>query len=77
MHRSKEAILCDILSSSLEKVNKTKLMYKVSIRYPKLMGYLGYLIDRGLLLQIDGLYLSSEKGRVYINAYQKMSEIIA
>jgi predicted transcriptional regulator len=77
MVRSKEAILRDMLAAATEKVNKTTMMYRANLSYPQLMQHLTYLVEKQLLLKQDGLYAASEKGRAYVNAYQRMSEIIA
>ena len=76
MARSREAILRDMLYVASEKVNKTTLMYRASLSYPQLVEHLNYLIERQMIINSDGLYVTSEKGRAFIHAYQKMQEII-
>lgn len=77
MARSKEEILSDLLAATREKVNKTTVMYRANLSHPQLMGHSTYLIEKQMIIRQDGLYVASEKGRVYVDAYQKMLEIIA
>jgi predicted transcriptional regulator len=76
MARSKEAILKDMLAAATEKVNKTTMMYRANLSYPRLVEHLTYLIEKAMIIEQDGRYVASEKGRAYVNAYQKMLEII-
>lgn len=77
MVRSKEAILRDLLSAATEKVNKTTIMYRANLSYSQMVEHLTYLIEREMIIKQDGQYVASEKGRAYVNAYQRMLEIIA
>ena len=76
MPRCREAILRDMLGTALEKVNKTKLMCGASLSYPQLVEHLNYLIEREMIINLSGQYVTSEKGRAFLHAYQKMREII-
>jgi predicted transcriptional regulator len=77
MARSKEAMIRDLLAATTEKVNKTTMMQRANLSYPQLMQHLTYLVETQMIIRQDGRYVASEKGRAYVNAYQRMSEIIA
>lgn len=77
MARSRDEILRDMLAIALERVNKTAIMYKANLSYPQLIGHLKYLVDKKMIIKLDGLYVTNGKGRAYITAYEKMQEIIA
>ena len=66
-----------MLASATQQVNKTSIMYRANLSYAQLIEHLTYLIEKKMLIKQGGLYFASEKGRAYVDAYQKIQEIIA
>jgi predicted transcriptional regulator len=76
MARSKEEILRDVLEVALEKVNKSRMMYRANLTYAQLIENLKHLEEKGMIVKLEGYFVTTEKGRAYILAYQKMLEIM-
>lgn len=71
----------DIMSQILEAARggamKTKIMYKASLSYPQLKGYLSMLIENALLEYEKGRheYRTTEKGMKFMHFYHDMDQI--
>jgi predicted transcriptional regulator len=76
MNRSREEILGDMLSVAVEPVNKTAIMYKAKLSYDQLRDYLSYLVDRQMIENTAGMWVTTEKGRAYLASYRVIAGII-
>jgi predicted transcriptional regulator len=53
MRRSRFDIIVDILTTSIEGVNKTKIVYDANLNFKVAKEYLDFLIEAGLLEEIS------------------------
>jgi len=76
-YRSRTDIVFQILGAANGGSTKTKIMYKAYMSYSQLKEYLAVLMENGLLehLPIENLYRTTEKGMMFMKAYENM-EII-
>lgn len=63
----------DIATSILEFLDagsmfRTHVMYKVRLSYAQLKYYRQFLLSKGLLVEVDGKWAITEKGRKYLKA---------
>ena len=78
MNRSREEIVADILSVAGEPVKKTMIMYKAHLSFEQLKLYLDFSREKGLISNTeDGLWIATDKGRLFLSQYQLISAIIA
>lgn len=72
--RGKLEIIADILSVTQKRAKKTEIVYKANINFTRVEKYLPYLMELGLIKQIDGEYLITEKGREFLRDYENVKE---
>jgi len=75
--RGEVQILMDILTTSLNGVKVTHLMYRANLSYSTLRKYLFATLNQGLIIKVnnnDGsvLYRTTEKGKLLLN---KLKEV--
>jgi predicted transcriptional regulator len=68
-NRGRLDIVRDVLSIALVKVRKTKIMYQASLNYAQLEKYLKTLLDGGLVECDGSCYLTTQKGREFLETY--------
>nr|CAH65785.1 putative transcriptional regulator [Sulfolobus neozealandicus] len=61
--RTKYEILHDILSVCENGAKKTWIMYKANLSHELTNEYINELIEKGLIVQKDGLYYLTDKGK--------------
>lgn len=66
-----------MLSSAIEPVTKTALMYRAHLSFMQLKEYLAYLAKRQLLEMKGGLWIITERGRIYLDSYEVVGRIVA
>ena len=75
-------IIHAILSVCTEGALKTHVMFKCNLNSSQVQQYLAYLVDRGLLekerkaYSTKTSYLTSERGRRYMRAYNEVVEML-
>lgn len=78
-NRSRQDIICDILSTiELEKLSKTKVMYRASLSYTQLKNYENYLQSNELIeiSKADDLWMLTGKGKQYLDACRLVEQIV-
>jgi predicted transcriptional regulator len=55
---------------------KTRIMCKVKLNFTQASDYLNRLTSLGLLSRRKGKYITTDKGRQFISAYNQLGEII-
>jgi predicted transcriptional regulator len=77
MHRTKESIIADILSGAHEPVNQTALMYSARMSHRQLFSYVRLLDELGLIQSTgEGNLVITQKGRLYLQNYKAISDIM-
>ena len=76
MRRSKFEIVAGIMQACLVPRGKTRIMCKVKLNFTQANDYLDQLTSLGLLSCMKGKYVTTEKGRQFISAYNQLGEII-
>lgn len=73
-HRTRYDIIAKILRTSLDGPKKTKIMNSTQVSYNKLMEYLSFLIENGMLEydEKNRIYKTSSKGKAYLRNYDKI-----
>jgi predicted transcriptional regulator len=78
--RSRLDIIADILDASHGRVRKTHLMYKCSMSFTQMKGYLDLILRAKLLVvENDGpnlLFKISRKGRSFLKSYQSLKALM-
>ncbi|GIU71759.1 MAG: hypothetical protein KatS3mg003_1238 [Candidatus Nitrosocaldaceae archaeon] len=72
--RNKEEILADILHASINGATKSRIMYNSFLNYSQLEKYLNYALDLGLLEHNNSIYKITDKGREYLNLFDRLKE---
>jgi predicted transcriptional regulator len=68
-------IVRDVLSITLVKVRKTRVMYQANLSYVQLERYLKVLLDGGLMeCDGDSCYLITQKGREFLQTFANYLE---
>ncbi|MFQ5831401.1 MAG: winged helix-turn-helix domain-containing protein [Candidatus Thorarchaeota archaeon] len=81
-YRSKMRILADMMrtiqSESEEGAGPTKILYSANLSHDRLTQYLGELVDKELIREIDvggnRVYVLTEKGREFLREFVKMEK---
>ena len=73
-NRSRTDIIADILTTSLEGVKKTHLMYSCYLSFDQLTKYLDLLIESKMIVyEIKGkIFKTTSKGKEYLATYDKI-----
>ena len=78
--RSRLDIIADMLDASHGRVRKTHLMYKCSMSFTQIEGYLNLILGAKLLVvENDGpnlLFKISRKGRSFLRSYQGLKALM-
>jgi predicted transcriptional regulator len=68
------------MASILRKANtgakKTWLLYGANLSFSQYQRYLKTLVDLELILEKDGLYITTAKGRAFIRGYVKLLSLL-
>jgi len=75
-YRTREEILVRVLSSLKQPLLKTQLMYDSRMNFVQLKSYYDYLWQNGLVNELDGKLVASEKGIQYLLALEAASRIL-
>jgi predicted transcriptional regulator len=75
-YRGKLDIIADILSVASRNARKTQIMYQANLSYKVLRKYLSEILGAQLVRFEDEsqLFLLTEKGREFLEAYEKYSK---
>jgi predicted transcriptional regulator len=82
-HRGNFDIIADILGASHGGVKKTYLMYRCNLSFKQMKSYSRFLIETGLL-QINvnqgngegGLFEVTDKGKIFLKAYDSLTSLM-
>jgi len=74
--RSEIEILTEILCLARESPRKTALLYRVNLNHALLNKYLGYLIERGLLVKEEDVYSITDKGYEFLTLSRKLQRLL-
>jgi len=74
--RSEIEILTEILCLARESPRKTALLYRVNLNHALLNKYLGYLIERGLLVKEEDVYSITDKGYEFLTLSRKLQHLL-
>jgi predicted transcriptional regulator len=77
-YRSSTEIIDSMLRSIRSGATKTHIMYRAYMSYSQLKEYLKLLEERQLIIYEPGsqLYLLTEKGLKFMDAYDKINELV-
>ena len=76
MNRSRFEIMADLMQTCLMPQGKTRIMCKVKLNFTQVNEYLTQLTSLGLLSKEKGKYVTTDKGRRFISAYNRLGEIM-
>jgi len=78
-NRQKDEIIRDILTVSNGGARISHIMFKAYLSHGQAKGYLGELIGQGFMEydSIERTYCTASKGMEYLQAAEKMSEMLA
>ena len=65
MRRSRTDIAIDILRVAMKGSNKTRIVYETNLNFELATKYLKMLEDKGLISHENGLYKTTDKGKVF------------
>ena len=78
--RGRVEIMMDILDEASASVNKTGIVYGANLNFNMAGRYLPLLINRGLLIKLDGgrgnVYKITERGREILKNYRRVREFV-
>jgi len=72
--RTRYEIIHDILSQCENGAKKTWLMYKANLSYELTNNYINKLVEKELIVQKDGLYYLTDKGRKLLDLLKDYKE---
>ena len=75
-NRTRNEIIAEMLSSVGSPSPKTAMMYGARLSYAQLRHYHDYLEKRGLIVQVEGLWVATEKGRSFLRAYAQAEKLL-
>lgn len=84
VNRSRIDILASLITHSINKTRKTKLILACNLSFPQCKIYLDFLVDRGFLIknmiEENGreleTYQATSRGIDFVNHYKRLNEII-
>jgi predicted transcriptional regulator len=65
-----------MLKLALNGMRKTHIMYGANLSYTQLTKYLDILVKSQLLTRQQGLYITTERGRSFIDAFYEIQYIL-
>ena len=78
--RGRVEIMMDILDEAFVGVNKTGIVYGANMNFNMAERYLPLLINRGLLVKLDGergdVYKITKRGREVLKNYKRVREFV-
>ncbi|MFO7967783.1 MAG: DUF4364 family protein [Archaeoglobaceae archaeon] len=78
MKRSRFEIIIDILNASMERANKTKIVYDARLNFKQAEEYINFLIEADLLTkEIEGnrkTYKTTEKGKEMVSKFKELTD---
>jgi len=72
--RTRYEIIHDILAQCENGAKKTWLMYKANLSYELTNNYINKLVEKELIIQKDGLYYLTDKGRKLLELLKEYKE---
>lgn len=77
-YRGKDQIIFEILKEMMEKpITKTRIMYRACLSYTQVKSYVDVLEKTGLIHPHNGLYMITEKGKNWLDAFHKLNSILS
>ena len=76
--RDKTEIIALILESAkMNKITKSRIMYRAALSYAQLKAYLSLLLETGLLeyQKAERVYEITEKGEYFLHVYNQISKV--
>ena len=76
--RDKTEIIALILESAkMNKITKSRIMYRAALSYAQLKAYLSLLLETGLLeyQKAERVYEITEKGKYFLHVYNQISKV--
>ena len=78
--RGRVEIMMDILDETLGGVNKTSIVYRTNLNFNMAERYLPLLLNRGLIVKLDGergdVYKITERGREVLKNYKQIRDFV-
>ena len=81
-NRSRDRIIAEVLEQMLSPVQKTTIMYGARLSYNQLVYYLELMLKLGLVSNTTGIegtnrtiWVTTEKGRKYLDAYETIRAV--
>jgi predicted transcriptional regulator len=77
--RSTIGLIVDILEVACNGATKTEIVYRANLNFKQVQKFLDFLIKKGLLVTSSNKrkrYMTTEKGKEFINRYKKTIELI-
>jgi predicted transcriptional regulator len=71
-YRSRLDIMADVIKITITGAKKTQIMFKANLSYKLLQIYMRTLLDEGLISQSDGKYVATDRGKEFLETYQKL-----
>jgi len=79
-HRNSLDIMAEILGIAMNGELKTPIMYKANLSFAQFSEYLSFLLEIGLLKNVNNggktVYKTSVKGLQYIQGYEKLTALL-
>ena len=79
MRRSRFDIIVDVLTTSIEGANKTRIVYDANLNFKVAKEYLDFLIEAGLLEEVSEskrrVYRTTEKGIALLTSFKELIEV--
>jgi predicted transcriptional regulator len=72
MKRNDLQIQAELLDIARSGSKKTRLVYQGNLNFRIIMPYLERMIDAGLMILLDGLYYTTEKGHKWVEAFKEL-----
>ena len=75
MRRNAFEIQADLLGIAVEGSRKTRLVYQGNLNFNVIKPHLERMLKAGLMDLIDGFYITTEKGRRFIQRFQALTDL--
>lgn len=75
-NRSRDEIIANMLASVESPSPKTAMMYRARLSYSQLKYYHNLLISKGLVTQVGKLWVMTEKGKAFQQAYLTAEQML-
>jgi len=79
-HRDRLSVMAEILEIAMNGELKTPIMYKANLSFTQLNEYLSFLLEIGLLKNVNNdektVYKTTAKGFHYIRSYKEISALL-